>query len=84
VATIEQIEQSLGGKGRKGWQDREQQLRYEEYADNGGNTVRFVYDNRGGGLVWVIAESSLPYPLPTIKFTGTIEELDFSKHFLPD
>jgi hypothetical protein len=57
------------GKGKQGWQDRQQRLRYVEYVQAAGRLeakVRFVYaDNEQGRLVWVIAESSLPYPLPT-------------------
>jgi beta-lactamase regulating signal transducer with metallopeptidase domain len=56
TATIEQIEQSLGGTGKKGWQDREQKLRYEEYTDAHGITVRFVYTDDEHGLIWVIAD----------------------------
>lgn len=68
---IEGIEAILG-KGKTGWHDREQRLRYMEYRHKEGRlsaTVRFVYtDGRSDGithrLVWVIAESSLPYPYP--------------------
>ncbi len=69
--TIEQVTEVLG-QGKNGWQDREQRLRYMEYRQKEGRlsaTVRFVYtDGESGGiahrLVWVIAESSLPYPYP--------------------
>jgi beta-lactamase regulating signal transducer with metallopeptidase domain len=63
---IEQVT-SYYGEGRQGWQDREQGLRYVEYTQKDGRlsaTVRFVYDNSENGLVWVIAESTLPYPMP--------------------
>ena len=60
------------GPSKKGWQDREQRLRYMEYRQEEGRlsaTVRFVYtDGEAEGishrLVWVIAESSLPYSYP--------------------
>ncbi|MDD4834296.1 MAG: M56 family metallopeptidase [Lutispora sp.] len=59
------------GKGETGWHDREQGLRYMEYRHKEGRlsaTVRFVYMDRSKGiphrLVWIIAESSLPYPYP--------------------
>ncbi len=65
---IEGIEAVLG-KGKTGWHDREQRLRYMEYRHIEGRlseTVRFVYtDGQSEGinhrLVWVIAESNLPY-----------------------
>jgi beta-lactamase regulating signal transducer with metallopeptidase domain len=67
---IEGIEAILG-KGKTGWHDREQRLRYMEYRHKEGRlsaTVRFVYTDGVDGvthrLVWVIAESSLPYPYP--------------------
>ncbi|MGI1660244.1 MAG: M56 family metallopeptidase [Desulfitobacterium sp.] len=69
--TIEQVTEYLG-QGKSGWQDREQRLRYMEYRQKEGRlsaTVRFVYTDGGSEgithrLVWVIAESSLPYPYP--------------------
>jgi len=69
---IEGIEAILG-KGKTGWHDREQRLRYTEYRHQEGRlsaTVRFVYtDGRSEDglmhrLIWVIAESSLPYTYP--------------------
>lgn len=67
---IEGIEAILG-KGKTGWHDREQRLRYMEYHHKEGRlsaTVRFVYMDKSKGiphrLIWVIAESSLPYPYP--------------------
>lgn len=73
---IEGIEAILG-KGKTGWHDREQRLRYMEYQQDERQlsaTVRFVYtDGTDNGithrLVWVIAESSLPYPMPFSKLT---------------
>lgn len=67
---IEGIE-ALMGKGETGWYDKEQRLRYVEYRQEEGRlsaTVRFVYtDGEDNGithrLVWVIAESSLPYQI---------------------
>ena len=54
------------GYGKRGWQDREQKLRYLEYTqvesqkeEKLTSVVRFVYDDRDGGLVWVIAKSDL-------------------------
>jgi|GEM_PF-847164 len=69
--TIEQVT-AFFGPGKSGWQDREQRLRYVEYVQKEGRlcvTVRFVYtDGESDGinhrLVWVLAESSLPYPKP--------------------
>jgi hypothetical protein len=69
--TIEQVI-DVFGQGAGGWQDREQRLRYMEYRQEEGRlsaTVRFVYtDGESDGinhrLVWVIADSSLPYPYP--------------------
>jgi beta-lactamase regulating signal transducer with metallopeptidase domain len=55
------------GEGKRGWQDREQKLRYVEYTQKSGGlsaTVRFVYTDAEGYLIWVIAESSLPYTKP--------------------
>ncbi len=68
--SIEEVTEYLG-QGKSGWQDREQRLRYMEYRQKEGRlsaTVRFVYtDGESDGinhhLVWVIAESSLPYPV---------------------
>ncbi len=72
--TLNSIEQvtDIFGQGKSGWQDREQRLRYMEYRQREGRlsaTVRFVHtDGVSEGiehrLVWVIAESSLPYPYP--------------------
>lgn len=81
--TIEQVTEVLG-QGKSGWQDREQRLRYMEYRQQEGRlsaTVRFVYtDGESDGithrLVWVIAESSLPYPSPVEVMTA--EPLIFS------
>ncbi len=66
--TIEQVI-DVFGQGGGGWQDREQGLRYMEYRQKEGQssaTVRFVYTNGVSDgithrLVWVMAESSLPY-----------------------
>jgi beta-lactamase regulating signal transducer with metallopeptidase domain len=63
------ISQIIGfiGEGKVGWHDREQGLRYVEYKQVEGRlsaSVRFVCFGGDGGLVWVIAESSLPYPKP--------------------
>ncbi|RYD02593.1 hypothetical protein N752_25015 [Desulforamulus aquiferis] len=71
LTNLEQII-DIYGPGKKGWQDRGQRLRYMEYRQEEGRlsaTVRFVYtDGEAEGinhrLVWVIAESSLPYPYP--------------------
>jgi beta-lactamase regulating signal transducer with metallopeptidase domain len=56
------------GEGKEGWQDRGQGLRYVEYKQVSGRlsaSVRFVYiDDDEKRLVWVIAESSLPYLNP--------------------
>ncbi|SHN56563.1 M56 family metallopeptidase [Desulfitobacterium chlororespirans] len=72
LKTIEQVVEVFG-QGKRGWQDREQGLRYLEYRQKEGRlsaTVRFVYtdgysDGINHHLVWVMAESSLPYPYPT-------------------
>jgi len=69
--TIEEVT-AFFGQGKSGWHDREQRLHYVEYEQKEGRlsaTVRFVYtDGESDGilhrLVWVIAESSLPYPKP--------------------
>ncbi|MDO7788163.1 M56 family metallopeptidase [Desulforamulus aquiferis] len=71
LTNLEQIIE-IYGPGKKGWQDRGQRLRYMEYRQEEGRlsaTVRFVYtDGEAEGinhrLIWVIAESSLPYPYP--------------------
>ncbi len=81
--TIEQVT-DVFGQGKSGWQDREQRLRYMEYRQKEGQlsaTVRFVYtDGESDGinhrLVWVIANSSLPYPSPAEVLTA--EPLIFS------
>lgn len=87
--TIEQVI-DVFGQGAGGWQDREQRLRYMEYHQEEGRlsaTVRFVYtDGESAGinhrLVWVMAESSLPYPslaevLPTDDKIISVQEDDF-------
>lgn len=84
--TLDSIEQVIQyfGQGKTGWQDREQKLRYMEYRQKEGRLsaiVRFVYtDGESDGikhhLVWVIAESSLPYPAPVE--VNTVEPLIFS------
>ncbi|MDR1160667.1 MAG: DUF4825 domain-containing protein [Syntrophomonadaceae bacterium] len=64
--TIEDVT-AFFGEGSRGWQDREQRLRYVEYIHKEGRlsaTVRFVYHDGDDSLVWVIAESSPPYPNP--------------------
>lgn len=71
LKSIEQV-MEVFGQGKRGWQDREQGLRYLEYRQKEGRlsaTVRFVYtdgysDGINHHLVWVMAESSLPYPHP--------------------
>lgn len=71
LKSIEQV-MEVFGQGKRGWQDREQGLRYLEYRQKEGRlsaTVRFVYtdgdsDGINHHLVWVMAESSLPYPYP--------------------
>jgi beta-lactamase regulating signal transducer with metallopeptidase domain len=82
--TIEQVI-NVFGPGKSGWQDREQRLRYMEYRQQEGRlsaTVRFVYtdgiSDRGTNhhLVWVIAESSLPYP--SSAQVSTAEPITFS------
>lgn len=78
LISIEQVI-DVYGSGKKGWQDREQGLRYMEYRQKKGRlsaTVRFVYtDGDKSGishhLVWVIAESSLPYPYPMVSYIRT-------------
>ncbi|WP_341442183.1 M56 family metallopeptidase [Oxobacter pfennigii] len=76
------------GEGKRGWQDREQQLRYVEYIHKEGRlsaTVKFVYtdvefDEIKHRLIWVIAESNLPYPYPDYKANEvqTVEPLIFT------
>ncbi|MDR1536422.1 MAG: M56 family metallopeptidase [Clostridiales bacterium] len=64
---IEEIEKTLGSKGKIGWQDREQNLRYEEYRDKNDIIIRFVYTNNEHRLVWATADGrSLNVPtMPT-------------------
>jgi hypothetical protein len=73
---------TLLGNGASGWQDREQGLRYVEYSQKEGRlaaTVRFVYSDKNSDgidhrLVWIIAESSLPYPDPILDYYVTVPE----------
>ncbi|MDR0434776.1 MAG: DUF4362 domain-containing protein [Gracilibacteraceae bacterium] len=71
------------GEGKEGWQDREQGLRYVEYKQVSGRlsaSVRFVYfDYDERRLVWVIAESSLPYGLLSAWTPLTDLPADYSK-----
>jgi beta-lactamase regulating signal transducer with metallopeptidase domain len=84
--TIEQVI-NVFGRGEGGWQDREQGLRYMEYRQKEGQssaTVRFVYTNGvldgiTHRLVWVMAESSLPYHLES-SHGSSAEPLTFSSN----
>ena len=82
--TMEQVI-DVFGQGEGGWQDREQGLRYMEYRQKEGQssaTVRFVYTNGVSDgithrLVWVMAESSLPYHVESSDVSSA-EPLTFS------
>jgi beta-lactamase regulating signal transducer with metallopeptidase domain len=81
LRNIEQVE-TLLGNGASGWQDREQGMRYVEYSQKEGRlaaTVRFVYSDKNSDgidhrLVWIIAESSFPYPMPILDYYVTVTE----------
>ncbi len=87
--TINQVI-DIFGQGTGGWQDREQRLRYMEYLQKEGQlsaTVRFVYtDGESDGikhrLVWVIADSDLPYryPIEIKRITKHLKGLDASSN----
>jgi hypothetical protein len=67
LKTIDQVTKFFG-EGASGWYDREQNLRYMKYAQKQGRLaaiVTFVFHVEAGipwPLIWVEAESNLPYP----------------------
>jgi hypothetical protein len=83
--TLKNLEQvtKFFGDGNRGWQDREQGLRYVEYTQKEGRqaaTVRFVYTDGEHRLIWVIADSSLPYPAPIIDKAALAQMVDESEY----
>jgi hypothetical protein len=59
----------LFGEGKSDWQDTGLGLMYSEYVysiSKQSAVVRFVYYKETGVLKWILAASSLPYPVPVL------------------
>jgi beta-lactamase regulating signal transducer with metallopeptidase domain len=64
--TVDQVI-SYYGNGNQGWFDRINGIRYVEYTQKEGRLsakVRFIFNDVSRSLIYVTAESSLPYPMP--------------------